>query len=105
METNKEYVRKTYDKLEENKKYKLSFYADQYNEGSTDETYKVNYLIKELEIVTEPGISGSIGLTDLTRKSIGKNLIDMSSETNGMYIQLLIQLIIMEKNMIKKQKH
>ena len=38
IETNKNYVRKTYEKLEENKKYKLSFYADQYNEGSTDET-------------------------------------------------------------------
>ena len=80
IETNKDYVRKTYEKLEENKKYKLSFYADQYNEGSTDETYKVNYLIKELEIVTEPGISGGIGLTELTRKETGKNLVDVSSD-------------------------
>ena len=79
IETNKNYVRKTYEKLEENKKYKLSFYADQYNEGSTDETYKVNYLIKELEIVTEPGISGNIGLTELNRKETGKNLVDVKS--------------------------
>ena len=79
--TNEDYIRKTYEKLEENKTYKLSFYADQYNEGSTDETYKVNYLIKEIEIVTEPGISGDIGLTELTRKATGKNLVDMSSET------------------------
>ena len=79
--TNEDYIRKTYEKLEENKTYKLSFYADQYNEGSTDETYKVNYLIKEIEIVTEPGISGSIGLTEVTRKATGKNLVDMSSET------------------------
>ena len=79
--TNEDYMRKTYEKLEENQKYKLSFYADQYNEGSTDETYKVNYLIKEIEIVTEPGISGSIGLTEVTRKATGKNLVDMSSET------------------------
>lgn len=79
--TNQDYVRKTYEKLEENQTYKLSFYADQYNEGSTDETYKVNYLIKEIEIVTEPGISGSIGLTELTRKATGKNLVDMRSET------------------------
>ena len=77
--TNEDYMRKTYEKLEENQTYKLSFYADQYNEGSTDATYKVNYLIKEIEIVTEPGISGSIGLTDLTRKTIGKNLIDVES--------------------------
>ena len=81
IDTNQDYIRKTYEKLEENKTYKLSFYADQYNEGSTDETYKVNYLIKELEIVTEPGISGSVGLTELTRKATGKNLVDMSSET------------------------
>ena len=79
LTTNQDYIRKTYEKLEENQTYKLSFYADQYNEGSTDETYKVNYLIKEIEIVTEPGISGSIGLTDLTRKTIGKNLIDVES--------------------------
>ena len=79
--TNEDFIRKTYEKLEENQTYKLSFYADQYNEGSTDGTYKTNYLIKELEIITEPGISGSIGLTELSRKATGKNLVDMSSET------------------------
>ena len=77
--TNKDWLRKTYEKLEENKTYKLSVYADQYNEGSTDETYKVNYLIKEIYIVTEPGISGNVGLTELTKKATGKNLVDMSS--------------------------
>ncbi len=82
IETNKEYVRKTYEKLEENKIYTLSFYADQYNEGSTNETYKINYLIKRIEILTEPGISGSIGISELSRKSTGKNLVDMSSEIN-----------------------
>ena len=80
LTTNQDYIRKTYEKLEENQTYKLSFYADQYNEGSTDATYKVNYLIEELELVTEPGISGSIGLTELTRKATGKNLVDISSE-------------------------
>ena len=80
IETNQDWLRKTYEKLEENKTYKLSFYADQYNEGSTDETYKVNYLIKEIDIITEPGISGSVGLTELTKKATGKNLVDMSSE-------------------------
>ena len=81
LTTNEDYIRKTYEKLEENQTYRLSFYADQYNEGKTDETYKVNYLLKEIEIVTEPGISGSIGLTELSRKATGKNLVDMSSET------------------------
>ena len=85
LTTNEDYLRKTYEKLEENQKYRLSFYTDQYNEGNTDETYKVNYLITELEIVTEPGISGEIGLTELTRKAIGKNLVDMSSE-NKWYV-------------------
>ena len=35
LTTNQDYIRKTYEKLEENQTYKLSFYADQYNEGST----------------------------------------------------------------------
>jgi len=80
LTTNEDYIRKTYEKLEENQTYTLRFYADQYNEGSTDETYKVNYLIKEIEIVTEPGISGSIGLTELSRKATGKNLVDVESK-------------------------
>ena len=80
IETNEDYVRKTYEKLSGNHKYKLSFYADQYNIGNTDKTYKVNYLIKEIEILTEPGISGSIGLTELSKKATGKNLVDMSSD-------------------------
>ena len=86
LTTNEDYMRKTYEKLEENQTYTLRFYADQYNEGSTDETYKVNYLIKEMKILTEPGISGSIGLTELSRKATGKNLLDMSSDIKW-YIQ------------------
>ena len=81
LETNQDYVRKTYEKLEENRTYKLRFIAEQYNEGNTDATYKVNYLIQELEIITEPGVSGGIGLTELTRKATGKNLVDVTSET------------------------
>ena len=82
LKTNEDYIRKTYEKLEENQTYKLSFFADQYNEGSTDETYKVNYLIKEIEIITEPGISGSIGLAGLVKQSTGKNLVDPESAVN-----------------------
>ena len=80
VETNQEYNRKTYDKLEEEKKYKLSFYADEYNEGETDATYKVNYLIKEIEIITEPGISGNIGLKSMLKMTTGKNLVDVESK-------------------------
>ncbi|HIU51266.1 MAG TPA: hypothetical protein IAB70_01360, partial [Candidatus Merdicola faecigallinarum] len=80
INTNEEYTRKTIEKLETGKTYTLSFYADQYNEGNTDETYEANYLLKQLNIVTETGITGSIGLTDLTRKGTGKNLVDVESE-------------------------
>mgnify|MGYP001137250892 FL=1 len=88
--TNEDYIRKTYEKLEENQTYKLSFYADQYNEGSTDATYKINYLIKEIEIVTEPGVSGKIQLTDLKRVETGKNLIDVTSKVKwrGIYFNV-----------------
>lgn len=80
--TNEDYMRKTYEKLEENQTYKLSFYADQYNEGSTDATYKVNYLIKEIEIVTEPNILGDLKLVSMEKQGTGKNLIDVESKNN-----------------------
>ena len=80
--TNEDYMRKTYEKLEENQTYKLSFYADQYNEGSTDATYKVNYLIKEIEIITEPNILGDLKLINMEKQGTGKNLIDVESKNN-----------------------
>ena len=80
--TNEDFIRKTYEKLEENQTYKLSFYADQYNEGSTDATYKVNYLIKEIEIVTEPNILGDLKLVSMEKQGTGKNLIDVESKNN-----------------------
>ena len=49
------------NQMKKNIRYTLSFYADQYNEGNTDETYEANYLLKQLNIVTETGITGSIG--------------------------------------------
>ena len=80
--TNEDFIRKTYEKLEENQTYKLSFYADQYNEGSTDSTYKVNYLIKEIEIVTEPNILGDLKLVSMEKQGTGKYLIDVKSKNN-----------------------
>ena len=82
LDTNGEYIRKTIEQLETGKTYTLSFYADQYNEGSTDATYKANYLLKELRMITETGITGNLGLTSLSRKGVGKNLVDVSSEVN-----------------------
>jgi len=82
LTTNEDYIRKTYEKLEENQTYSLRFYADQYNEGSTDETYKVNYLIKEIEIITEPNILGDLKLVSMEKQGTGKNLIDVKSKNN-----------------------
>lgn len=82
IETNKEYERKTYNKLEKNKIYYIRIYAEQYNEGSTDETYKNNYLLKELQIYTEVGITGKLDLVNLSKKGTGKNLVNVASNNN-----------------------
>lgn len=78
--TNGETIRKTYEKLDENKYYEISFYAEQYNLGEENSTYKSNYLLDELRILTEVGISGSVDITDVKREGKGKNLVDVSSD-------------------------
>ncbi len=80
IETNQDYIRLTYEKLEEKESYTIRFYSDEYNEENDDSTYKSNYLLKEVEIYTEPGISGNISLMNLERTHSGKNLIDVKSE-------------------------
>ena len=80
--TNQEFSRKIYENLEENQNYKIIFYAPQYNEGKTDDTYKADYIIKQIDIYTEPGISGSLALEKIGRTGTGKNLIDPSSKVN-----------------------
>ena len=82
IDTNQEYSRKTYENLEENTTYKIIFYAPQYNEGHTDNTYKADYIIKQIEIYTEPGISGELGLERIGKAGTGKNLLDVSSKVN-----------------------
>ena len=82
IDTNQEYSRKTYENLEENTTYKIIFYAPQYNEGHTDNTYKADYIIKQIEIYTEPGISGELELERIGRAGTGKNLLDVSSKVN-----------------------
>ena len=76
IETNKEYARETYTKLEADKLYTLKVYAGEYNEGNTDATYKKNYTLKEINLYTEVGISGEVNLTNLSKKGTGKNLIN-----------------------------
>lgn len=80
ISTNEDYLRLTYEKLTEKSNYTIDFYADEYNEGDDSSTYKNNYLLKRLEIYTEPGISGTVGLTNLERISTGTNLVDVKSE-------------------------
>ncbi len=82
MQTNAEYERKTYEDLTPNEEYKIMVYAPQYNIGSTDETYEADYILKEIKIVTETGISGKLDLIGLAKTPTGKNLIDVSSKVN-----------------------
>ncbi len=82
MPTNAEYERKTYEDLTPNETYKIIVYAPQYNIGSTDATYEADYVLKEIEIVTETGISGNLDLISLEKTPTGKNLIDVSSKVN-----------------------
>ena len=82
MSTNAEYERKTYEDLTPNETYRIIVYAPQYNIGSTDETYEADYILKEIKIVTETGISGRLDLIGLEKTPTGKNLIDVSSKVN-----------------------
>ena len=82
MPTNAEYERKTYEDLTPNETYRIIVYAPQYNEGSTDATYEADYILKEIKIVTETGISGKLDLIGLEKTPTGKNLIDVSSKVN-----------------------
>ncbi len=82
MPTNAEYERKTYEDLTPNETYRIIVYAPQYNIGSTDATYKADYILKEIKIVTETGISGKLDLIGLEKTPTGKNLIDVSSKVN-----------------------
>ncbi len=82
MPTNADYERKTYEDLTPNETYRIIVYAPQYNIGSTDATYEADYILKEIEIVTETGISGNLDLIGLEKTPTGKNLIDVSSKVN-----------------------
>lgn len=82
MATNGEYERKIYENLEEEKNYRIIIYAPEYNEGSKDETYKADYVLKEIRIYTEIGISGKLDLLALEKTGTGKNLIDVASKVN-----------------------
>ncbi len=82
MPSNADYERKVYEDLNPNETYRIIVYAPQYNIGSTDATYKADYLLKEIKIITEVGISGKLDLIGLEKTPIGKNLVDVSSKVN-----------------------
>lgn len=82
METNGDYARKKYENLKEETNYRIIIYAPEYNEGSKDETYKADYVLKEIRIYTEIGISGKLDLLALEKTGTGKNLIDVASKVN-----------------------
>ena len=82
MATNGEYERKVYENLQEETNYRIIIYAPEYNEGSKDETYKADYVLKEIQIYTEIGISGKLDLLALEKTGTGKNLIDVASKVN-----------------------
>lgn len=67
--------RYTYDKLEENKNYTFTFIASEYNIGSSNNTYKDNYIVKEMVVNTKVGINGNINLVSLTNRSVNKNYL------------------------------
>ncbi len=80
VNTNEDFIRLSYDKLNENQTYRLYVYADEYNEGHDYNTYYNNYLLFEKNIVTISGLEGKIDLANLLRKPLGKNLIDAKSK-------------------------
>ena len=82
MATNADYERKVYEGLEPETTYRIIIYAPQYNIGSTDKTYEADYILKEIEILTEAGISGKLDLLSLEKTPAGKNLIDVASKVN-----------------------
>ena len=82
MAANGDYERKKYENLEEETNYRIIIYAPQYNEGSKDETYKADYVLKEIRIYTQIGISGKLDLLALEKTGTGKNLIDVASKVN-----------------------
>lgn len=75
-----DYIRVTYDNLDERRNYTLTFYANEYNETNHNSTYVAKYTLKVWEVFTDDGISGKIELVSSLRKESGVNIADMHSE-------------------------
>lgn len=80
LKSNGEYERKQYNKLEAEKIYTITYIAEQYNEGNSNNTYVANYVLEKREIITRTGITGQLQLYGVNKKGTGKNLINVASK-------------------------
>lgn len=73
LEINGDYKRFSFNKLDNNVTYEVSFTAEGYNEGFTDATYISGKVLLVKQFTTEDGVDGSIALESLLRQRTGKN--------------------------------
>ena len=84
INTNDEYQRFTYNKLETNKEYTFIFTAQEYNIGNTNVTYIDNYELKKLVYETKFGINGQVNLNQMITIPLSKNLYDFEKNTKNL---------------------
>lgn len=70
---NGDYQRFTYNKLDNNTNYEITFIAERYNEGFTDITAESGKTLTSFIMRTADGVSGDISLESLLRQREGKN--------------------------------
>ena len=81
IDTNQDYLRLTYNKLESYKEYTFIFTAEEYNIGDTTATYIDNYEIKRIVYETKLGINGSVSLNQMLTIPTSKNIFDFEKHT------------------------
>ena len=84
INTNQDYQRFTYNKLESDKDYTFTFVAQEYNIGNTNETYIDNYQLKKIIYRTTFGINGEIKLKEVVTVPLSKNLYDFEKNTTNL---------------------
>ena len=84
INTNEEYQRFTYNKLEKNKNYTFTFTVEEFNIGDTNATYIDNYELKRITYQTTFGINGEVNLNEMITTPLGKNLYDFEKNTRNL---------------------
>lgn len=79
LEVNGEYKRFTYNKLNDNTDYTISFIAEDYNEGYTDNTAEPSKIITSIVMTTTDSVSGTVSVESLLREMQGKNYYDIKN--------------------------